>query len=78
MLATLFKAMKDPGFPIAKPVTREDSISNYNFYKKHYWDGIDFMENRMIRTPFFLPKVERYFRDILTPSADTIIKEADY
>lgn len=78
MLAALFKAMKDPGFPIARPVTKADSITNYNFYKKHYWDGIDFMENRMIRTPFFLPKVERYFRDILTPSADTIIKEADY
>lgn len=78
MLATLFKAMKDPGFPIPRPVTKADSIANYNFYKKHYWDGIDFMENRMIRTPFFLPKVERYFRDILTPSADTIIKEADY
>ena len=78
MLATLFKAMKDPGFPIPRPVTREDSITNYNFYKKHYWDEINFMENRMIRTPFFLPKVERYFRDILTPSADTIIKEADH
>ncbi len=78
MLATLFKSMKEPGFPIAHPLTKQDSITNYQFYKKHYWDGISFMDNRIIRTPFFLPKVERYFRDILVPAADTIIKESDY
>ncbi len=78
MLATLFKSMKEPGVSIANPVTKEDSVSNYNFYKKHYWDGVNFMDDRIIRTPFFLPKVERYFRDILVPSSDTIIKEADY
>lgn len=78
MLAVLFKSMKEPGFAIAHPVTKQDSIANYEFYKKHYWDGISFMDDRIIRTPFFLPKVEKYFRDILVPSADTIIKEADY
>lgn len=78
MLATLFKSMKEPGFAKERPVTREDSVANYNYYMKHYWDGIDFMDNTVIRTPFFLPKVERYFRDLLTPSADTIIKKADY
>jgi len=78
MLATLFKSMREPGVAIVHPVTRQDSIANYEFYKKHYWDGITFMDNRVIRTPFFLPKVERYFRDILVPAADTIIKESDY
>jgi thiol-disulfide isomerase/thioredoxin len=78
MLATLFKCMKEPGVLIANPLTKADSVSNYNFYKKHYWDGISFMDDRIIRTPFFLPKVERYFRDLLVPASDTLIKEADY
>ncbi len=78
MLAALFNGMKEAGVVNPRPVTKQDSITNYNFYKKHYWDGITFMDNRIIRTPFFLPKLERYFRDILTPSPDTIIKEADY
>lgn len=78
MLAALFKSMKEPGFPVIHPVTKQDSIANYNFYKKHYWDGIDFTDSRVIRTPFFLPKVEKYFREILVPSSDTIIREADY
>lgn len=78
MLATLFKCMKEPGVLTEHPVTKQDSLENYIFYRKHYWDGVTFMDSRLIRTPFFLPKVERYFRDLLVPSADTIIKEADY
>ena len=78
MLASLFKCMKEPIPPIAKPRTRNDSITNYNYYKKHYWDGITFTDNRVIRTPFFLPKVEKYFKDIIVPSSDSIIYEADY
>lgn len=78
MLATLFKSMKEPGYAIERPVTREDSVANYNYYLKHYWDGINFMDHTVIRTPFFLPKVERYFRDLLVPTADSIIKQADY
>ena len=78
MLATLFKSMKTPAMPVTKPLTREDSIANYSYYKKHYWDGITFMDSRIIRTPFFLPKVEKYFREVLVPTPDSIIKEADY
>jgi thiol-disulfide isomerase/thioredoxin len=78
MLATLFKSMKSPALPIIKPLTKEDSLTNYAYYKKHYWDGVTFMDGRVIRTPFFLPKVEKYFREVLVPAPDSIIKEADY
>lgn len=78
MLASLLNGMKEPGILIARPATRQDSIDNYNYYKKHYWDGISFMDDRIIRTPFFLPKVERYFREVLSPDPDSIIREADY
>ncbi|MEO6327631.1 MAG: redoxin domain-containing protein [Ginsengibacter sp.] len=78
MLAVLFQSMKGPVVPVTKPVTKNDSIDNYNYYKKHYWDGITFMDDRIIRTPFFLPKVEKYFREVLVPVPDSIIKEADY
>ncbi len=78
MLAALLKSMKEPQAAMAKPVTREDSINNYQYYKKHYWDGIDFTDDRVIRTPFFLPKLERFLREIITPAPDSIIKESDY
>ena len=53
-------------------------MTNYDSYKKHYWDGITFMDERILRTPFFIPKLEGYFRDILVQSPDSIIREADY
>ena len=78
MMATLLNAMKEPPYPTKTPVTHQDSIDNYNFYKAHYWDGISFMDERIIRTPFFLPKLERYYREVMPQDADSIIKDADY
>ena len=62
--------------PVAK--TKEDTLVNYNYYKQHYWDGISFMDERIIRTPFFMPRLERYYREILIQSPDTLIKDIDY
>jgi thiol-disulfide isomerase/thioredoxin len=78
MLAALLTSMKQPQVLNTKPVTHEDSVENYQYFKKHYWDGITFMDDRIIRTPFFLPKVEEYFRNIVSPAPDSIIKESDY
>ena len=78
MLATLLSSMREPQVLNQKPVTREDSINNYQYYKKHYWDGITFTDDRIIRTPFFLPKVERFFREVVSPAPDSIIYESDY
>lgn len=78
MLAVLFESMRHPEVLNNKPVTKADSVKNYDYYKSHYWDGISFMDSRVIRTPFFLPKLEKYYREVLTPASDTIIKESDY
>ncbi len=78
MLAVLLNAMKEPKVLNPHPVTRQDSLDNYQYYKKHYWDGITFMDDRIIRTPFFLPKLEQYFRNVVPPAPDSIIKESDY
>ncbi len=78
MMAALLKAMKEPPVPSKVPVTKQDSLNNYYEYKKHYWDGITFMDDRIIRTPFFLRKLERYYREIISPAPDSIIKDVDY
>lgn len=78
MMAALLNAMKEPPYPAKIPVTRQDSINNYNEYRQHYWDGISFMDERIVRTPFFPKKIERYYRDVIPPDADTIIRDIDY
>src|SRR6202142_2646399 len=74
MLASLLTSMKEPKILIARPVTRQDSINNYDYYKKHYWDGISFMDDRIIRTPFFLSQAEKYLRQLLPPPPGESIK----
>ncbi len=69
MLASLLKSMREPKMLIPQPANRQDSLNNYEYYKKHYWDGISFMDDRIIRTPFFLPKLERYYNDVVSPVA---------
>lgn len=78
MMATLFNAMKDPPYPSKIAVTHADSLANYNYFKNHYWDGISFMDDRIIRTPFFLPKLQTYYRQVLSQSSDSIIADVDY
>jgi len=78
MLAALLTSMKEPKILLSKAVTHQDSVNNYDYYKKHYWDGITFMDDRIIRTPFFLPKVEKFFREVISPAPDSIIRESDY
>ncbi|MEO8771545.1 MAG: redoxin domain-containing protein [Ferruginibacter sp.] len=78
MMASLLNAMKESPYPTKKAVTHQDSLDNYNYYKAHYWDGITFMDERVIRTPFFLPKLERYYREVMPQEPDSIIKDADY
>jgi len=78
MMAVLLKAMKEPKTLGKKMVTHSDSLENYYYYKAHYWDGITFMDDRVLRTPFFLPKFEKFYREIIVPDPDSIIKEADY
>ncbi|MFN0083685.1 MAG: redoxin domain-containing protein [Ferruginibacter sp.] len=78
MMAVLLTALREPPYPKTVAITHEDSVANYNFYKQHYWDGISFMDERIIRTPFFLPKLETYYREVMPQSSDSLIKDIDY
>ncbi len=78
MLAVLLSALRESPYPTKVPVTRQDSLDNYNFYKQHYWDGITFMDDRIIRTPFFMPKLKSYYEEVTSQNPDTLIKDIDY
>jgi thiol-disulfide isomerase/thioredoxin len=77
LLTMLFKAMKEPVVP-AQAVGKNDSSFAYNFYKKNYWQGVSFTDERMLRTPILEGKLDKYFKDIVAPVPDSIIKETDW
>ncbi len=78
-LSALFNAMNEPKTPSAKeqPGGKYDSNFVYHFYKEHYWDGISFADDRLVRTPFFEPKLDKYLLNIVAPNPDSLIKETD-
>ena len=77
-LAVLLKAMKEPDVPNNPAAARKDSLYAYHYFKKHYWDDVNFMDERLVRTPFFEPRIDKYFDQLVYPSADSVIKEIDW
>jgi hypothetical protein len=79
LLSSLFRLLKEPVVPAqtTTPGGKYDSNFAYHYYKAHYWDGVDFTDERMTRTPVFEPRLERYFKELVPPVADSIEQEAD-
>lgn len=78
LLATLLKAMKEPEVPTNEPAAQTDSMFAYKYFKKHYWDGVNFYDDRLVRTPFFESRIDKYMEQLVYPDADSVIKEMDY
>jgi peroxiredoxin len=81
-LATLFRALQEPDVPKYKdwPLKedgKKDSTFPSRYYKKHYWDGYDFQDDRLIITPMYEPKLKNYMDKWVIPIPDTVKKECD-
>ncbi|MFI5124746.1 MAG: redoxin domain-containing protein [Chitinophagales bacterium] len=80
LLSTLLLMLKDPVVPAA-PVSangKSDGNFAYRYYKDHYWDNVSFTDDRLIRTPVFEPKLDRYYKDLVPPAPDSINREIDH
>lgn len=78
-MSILFSAIREPEIPPAAshPGGKYDSNYAYQYYKSNYWKGISIGDDRLVRTPFFEPKLEKYYRELVYPNPDSIKKEID-
>ncbi len=77
-MTKVFLASKDPDIP-ESPILengRIDSTFQWRYFKDHYWDLIDFSDDRILRTPVFHNKLERFMTKTILQIPDTIIKES--
>ena len=52
-----------------------DSSFNYHYFRDHYFDHIDFSDDRLVRTPVFQKKLEYFYSpQMLLQHPDTLIK----
>jgi hypothetical protein len=77
LLTALFYTMKEPVVPPAPATAKGDSLFAYHYFKAHFWDSISLTDERLLRTPVFEPRLDKYFRNLVPPQADSIEREAD-
>ena len=78
LLPTLLKAMREPEVPKNDPAAKNDSLFSYHYFKNHFWDGVNFYDDRLVRTPFFESRLDKYFEQLVYPNADSVNKEMDW
>jgi len=54
-----------------------DSLFQYKFYKKHYFDNFNLSDARLLRTPIYENKILNYINKVIPQIPDSIIKEVD-
>lgn len=73
--AVVFKAMQEPEVP--ENPDPKDSTFAYRYFKSHFWDNIDFSDERLIRTPLLFNKIKQYLDQLTVQHPDSIIKSID-
>ncbi len=78
-VAFFINAMREPDLPEIPvlPNGRRDSTFAYRYTKAHFWDGTDFTDDRLLRTPVFDNKLKKYIDKVLYQNPDSLIREID-
>ena len=62
---------------IPKAPKGADKSFQFRYYKKHFWDNIDFSDERMLRTPIFFNKMDQFLEKLTAKHPDSINISAD-
>ncbi|MEY3436758.1 MAG: hypothetical protein RL335_1214 [Bacteroidota bacterium] len=73
LLSSVFRVFREPA--ISEKIT--DPAARNFYYRSLYWDSVDLTDERLIRTPVFQAKLDKYFDEIVPPAADTLKMEVD-
>jgi thiol-disulfide isomerase/thioredoxin len=81
-MATIFNLQWEPDLdsiklPFLKDGKTLDSSYKYNYYKAHYWDKVNFKDDRIVYTPLYEKKLEDFFTKVIDPGPTSFIEEAD-
>ncbi|MCC6462312.1 MAG: redoxin domain-containing protein [Saprospiraceae bacterium] len=71
-------AGQNPDWPEYRKANGDlDTMRNMLYYREHFWDGVDFTDNRLLSTPVVFNKLKRYITELVPQVPDSIIKVAD-
>ncbi len=83
-LANFLRALKEvkiPQFDIPAGLTdaQRDSVRQvrgFYYYRAHFYDNFDMTDDRLLRTPFFAQKIDKYFEESVPQVPDSVAAEA--
>ncbi len=78
LLSKIILGQRDPEMPDPPllPDGSPDRARMYQIYKKHFFDNIDFSDDRILQTPVYHSRLRIFFNNVLMQIPDSIIKEA--
>ncbi len=62
--------------PLRPDGTVDKDVQVY-YYRNEFWNGVDFSDVRLLRTPVYSNKLKRYIKELTPQIADSIIRYAD-
>ncbi len=80
LYAKVLRAMKEPEVPESPmlPSGSVDSTFEFRYYKSNYLKGIDFTDNRLVRTPIYHKKITTYIDDLTAQHPDSLVQAVDH
>ena len=60
-----------------KPDGTLDTVRQVYNYRNQFWDGVDFADERLLRTPVIYNKMKRFMGELTDQKTDSLIKYAD-
>jgi thiol-disulfide isomerase/thioredoxin len=83
LLSLLVKSMIPidvPDFQAPAGSANPDSVKwvmKYNYNKEHFFDNIDFTDERILRTPILQARLDAFFNNVVIQAPDSIDKQID-
>lgn len=76
----VLKASENPVIPdsLEGDTSRTGQDRRYRYYKAHFFDNIDFSDDRILRTAIYHQKLKTFIETLVPQHPDSIIKDADY
>lgn len=60
-----------------KPNGDTDTLRQLLHFRDHFWDGVDFSDERLLHTPVIFNKLRRYMTELTPQHPDSLVKVAD-
>ncbi|HPY81916.1 MAG: DUF5106 domain-containing protein [Bacteroidales bacterium] len=79
-LTSILNTMREldvPDFPRDEHGTITDSLFQYNYMRTHFFDRVNFADERLLRSPVYEMKINQFFDKELVQIPDSIIPEVD-